>query len=116
MPVPLWTSKNSLYTDFHLFHNALRLQVGVDVRYLTKFYVPTYDAAAGLFYHQHETQVGNYIWGDFFINLQVKRASIYAKAGHVNALWETHPNYFLLPHYPGQKFGFFWGIVWHFFD
>ena len=116
MPVPLWTSKNSLYADFNLFRNAMRLQFGVDLRYLTSFYVPAYDPAGGLFYHQHETKVGNYIWGDVFINLQVRRASIYAKAGHVNALWESHPTYFLLPHYPGQKFGFFWGIVWNFFD
>ena len=60
--------------------------------------------------------MGGYLWGDLFINLQVKRASIYLKAGHINAIWETHPTYFLLPHYPGRRFGLYWGITWNFFD
>lgn len=113
--VPLWTSKNSLYGDFTLFGRALRMQVGADVRYFTAFHPNGYDPATGVFYMQ-DTEVGDYIWADVFLNLQVKRASIYLKAGHLNALWENRPRYFLLPHYPGQKFGLFWGLTWHFFD
>ena len=116
MPVPLWASKNSLYADFTLFNHQLRVQFGVDARYHTPYYAPTYDPYTGLFRHQQSTLVGGYLWGDVFLNLQVKRASIYVKAGHLNALWEDKPNYFLLPHYPGQRFGLFWGITWCFFD
>lgn len=115
MPAPLWASKNSLYADFHLFRRSVRAQIGADVRYHTAFHAPGYNYATGIFYHQDETTVGGYIWADVFINLNVKRASFYAKAGHLNALWDT-PDYFLLPHYPGQRFGLFWGITWHFFD
>ncbi len=115
LPLPLWTSKNSLYADFPLFSGALRLQVGTDLRCYTAFAPSQYDPATGLFYRQ-DTKTGNYLWADAFLNLQVKRVSIYLKGGHLNALWESHPNYFLLPHYPGQRFGFFWGITWHFFD
>ena len=116
MPVPLWASKNSFYADLHLFNRALRLQTGVDVRYHTPFLTSTYDPYTGLFYHQDQTEVGGYLWGDIFVNIQVKRASIYVKAGHLNALWESRPTYFLLPHYPGRDFGLFWGLTWHFFD
>lgn len=116
MPVPLWASKNSLYTDFTLFNRLLRVQAGVDVRYHTPYLAPSYDPATGLFLHQHDQMIGGYLWGDVFLNLQVKRASIYVKAGHLNALWEEEPRYFLLPHYPGQKFGLFWGLTWCFFD
>jgi len=116
MPVPLWASKNSLYADFTLFRRLLRVQTGVDVRYFTPFFAPAYDPATGLFMHQSSTTVGGYYWGDVFLNLQVKRASIYVKAGHLNALWEEKPEYFLLPHYPGQSFGIFWGLTWCFFD
>ncbi len=115
MPVPLWASKNSVYADFHLFHRTVRAQIGADLRYHTPFFAPNYDYATGIFYHQDETTVGGYLWGDLFININVKRASFYVKAGHLNALWDQ-PNYFLLPHYPGQRFGLFWGITWHFFD
>lgn len=116
MPVPLWTSKNSLYVDLFLFSRVMRLQTGIDLRYHTPFYTPAYDHFTGLFYHQNQTQVGGYLWGDVFINIHVKRASIYAKAGHLNALWESSPTYFLLPHYPGRSFALFWGLTWHFFD
>lgn len=116
MPLPLWTSKNSLYVDLKLFRRALRLQAGVDLRHHTPFFTPAYDYATGLFYHQHCQQVGRYLWGDLFVNIQVKRAGIYLKAGHLNALWESNPTYFLLPHYPGRSFGLFWGVNWHFFD
>lgn len=116
MPVPLWMTKNSLYADFPLFHCTLRAQIGIDARYHTPYHAPLYDPATGLFLHQDELTVGGYLWGDVFINLQVKRASIYLKAGHINALWETPATYFLLPHYPGQSFGLQWGLTWCFFD
>ena len=116
LPVPLWASKNSLYADFPLFHGTLRAQLGVDLRYHTAYHAPFYDPATGLFLQQDALTVGNYLWGDLFVTMQVKRASIYIKAGHLNALWENPATYFLLPHYPGQKFGLQWGLTWCFFD
>ena len=113
--VPLLASKNSLYADFSLFHNALRMQIGTDVRYFSRFAPDGYDPALGILYKQNG-EIGDYIWADAFINLQIKRASIYVKAGHFNALWDNHPRYFLLPHYPGSRFGLFWGMTWNFFD
>ncbi len=116
LPVPLWASKNSLYADFPMFHHTLQAQIGVDLRYHTPYHAPLYDPQTGLFLQQDALKVGGYLWGDLFINLQVKRASIYLKAGHLNALWENPATYFLLPHYPGQKFGLQWGLTWCFFD
>jgi hypothetical protein len=116
MPVPMFATKNSLYADVTLFRGALRAQLGVDIRYHTMFYSPNYDPYTGLFYHQRTARVGGYLWGDVFLNLQLKRASFYVKAGHLNALWEEERKYFLLPHYPGRGFAFFYGITWKFFD
>lgn len=116
LAVPLWATKNSLYVDMHLFNRALRMQFGVDVRFHTRFYASIYDVGSGLFMEQDEQEVGGYLWGDVFLNLQVKRATISVKAGHLNALWERQPSYLLLPHYPGQAFGLYWGLTWRFFD
>ncbi len=116
MPVPMFATKNSLYADVTLFRGALRAQLGVDIRYHTMFYSPNYDPYTGLFYHQRTARVGGYLWGDVFLNLQLKRASFYVKAGHLNALWEEERKYFHLPHYPGRGFAFFYGITWKFFD
>lgn len=114
--VPLFATKNSIYADVKIFKGALRAQFGIDLRYHTAFYADAYNPYTATFYRQNDFKVGNYIWGDIFINLQVKRASIFFKAGHLNALWEGHPNYYLLPHYPGNNFGFYYGMIWKFFD
>lgn len=115
LAVPRWASKNSVYADLTLFGKALRMQIGADIRCYTRFTPDGYHPGTGLFYQQ-DVETGNYWWGDLFLNLQVKRASIYLKAGHLNALWESNPQYFLLPHYPGRQFGLYWGLIWHFFD
>lgn len=116
MPVPIWATKNSLYADVRFFHKALRAQIGFDIRYHTKFTADCYSPELGIFYHQNETNIGNYVWADVFINLQIKQASIYLKLGHINSLIEQHPNYMLLPHYPGNRFGLMYGLTWKFFD
>ncbi len=113
--VPFFASKNSVYADFNLFHNALHTQVGVDLRYHTAYKADGYDPSLQTFYRQNDVEVGNYFWADFFINLQVKRASIYAKAAHLNSFIEDRA-YCILPHYPSKQFGFFFGITWKFFD
>ncbi|KWW31254.1 MAG: hypothetical protein AUK63_527 [bacterium P3] len=113
---PLWATKNSIYADFRLFHNAMRMQAGIDIRYHTPFFADAYNAPAGAFVRQRDIEVGNYLWGDLFVNMQVRKVTIFLKAGHLNALWETAPDYFLLPHYPGNKFGIYYGLTWQFFD
>ena len=118
--VPLFASKNSIYADFNLFHNALRAQIGVDLRYHTKFLCDAWNPVLGAFYRQNDVEVGNYLIADVWLTLQVKRATIYLRAGHVNAPIEKlagmQPNYFSLPHYPYEGFSLYWGLIWRFFD
>ncbi len=113
--VPLFASKNSIYSDFYLFNHVLHTQVGIDLRYHTLFKADTYDPTLGVFYRQNDAEVGNYIWADFFINLQIKRASIYAKAGHFNSYLEQQAHC-IIPGYPSKQFGFYFGLTWKFFD
>lgn len=113
--VPLLASKNSLYADFDLFHGALRTQAGADIRYHTPFKADGYDPSMGVFYRQNESEVGGYLYGDIFVNLQIKRASIYVKAGHLNSLFEQQ-SHCVLPHYPMRGFGVYYGLIWQFFD
>lgn len=116
LPVPLYATKNSLYADLHLFRRALRAQTGVDLRYHTRFYADGYNPVVGAFYHQSEVEIGNYLWVDAFVSIQVKRATIFLKALHVNAPIDFNPHYFLLPHCPGQDLAVYWGLEWKFFD
>ncbi len=113
--VPLFASKNSIYSDFYLFNHVLHTQVGIDLRYHTLFKADGYDPMLGVFYRQNETEVGNYLWADLFINLQIKRATIYAKAGHLNSYLEQQAHC-IIPGYPSKQFGFYFGLTWKFFD
>lgn len=114
--VPLYACKNSIYADFAMFRKTLRMQTGFDLRYHTLFYADGYAPALGAFYHQRQTQVGNYLWADFFLTIKIRQACIYAKVSHFDAPFEQQPSYFLLPHYPGEDFGIYYGLVWKFFD
>lgn len=116
LSVPLFASKNSLYADFSLFKNALQMQTGFDIRYHTKYFADGYNPALGMFYHQRTSDVGNYLWADFFVTLRIQRACIYAKVGHFNTPFEELHEYLLLPHYPGDDIGVYYGVIWKFFD
>ena len=114
--VPTFACKHSYFFDFTLFDKALSLQTGVDFRYHTSFYADAYNPAMAAFYRQNKIEVGNYIWIDIFASLQIKHATVFIKLYHINSIWEKNPNYFVIPHYPGQDFTLQWGVVWKFFD
>ncbi len=114
--LPLLELKQSLYVEFPLFKKVLLLQTGLDLNYNTKYYADAYSPALAAFYRQNEIELGNHVWLDVFISAQLKRAFLFAKFTHVNALFDSAPNYFMIPHYPTQDFGFRWGFVWKFFD
>lgn len=114
--VPLLASKNSLYADMKVFKNALHLQTGFDLRYHTKYYADTWNPVLGAFYRQDNVEVGNFLIADFWITLQVKRASIYGRVAHFNAPFAKNPTYFSLPHYPMEDLGVYWGVTWNFFN
>ncbi len=114
--LPVFAAKHSYFFDFTLFKKTLFLQTGIDIRYNTAFYADAYMPALAAFYRQNEVKIGNTLWLDAFVSLQVKHATIFIKLLHLNTLWETNPRYFYLPHYPGQDFTLQWGFVWRFFD
>ena len=118
--VPLFATKNSIYADMHIFHRTLHLQTGVDLRYHTRYRADGWNPVLAAWYRQDDVEVGDYLVADLWLTLQVKRASIYLKACHLNALIEDlagrKPTYFSLPHYPMEDFGLYWGVTWKFFD
>jgi hypothetical protein len=114
--VPTFACKHSYFVDFKMFKNAMAVQTGIDLRYNTAFYADAYNPAMAAFYRQNEVEIGNYLWADIFVSLQIKHATIFLKLLHINALWEKNPTYFMLSHYPGQDFTLQWGFVWKFFD
>lgn len=116
LPLPLFATKNSLYGDFKVFHDALQFQTGFDIRYHTRYHAPGYNPALGMFYHQDQVQVGNYPWIDLFVTLRIKQACVYLRATHINYFLNKERINFLLPHYPSEDLGLYFGVVWKFFN
>ncbi|GAF03063.1 putative porin [Saccharicrinis fermentans] len=114
-PLPDFAGLSSNYFDFYLAKRVLNVQIGMDVKYHTEYYTPTYMPATGQFYLQDKMKIGNYPFMDAFMNLQLKRARIFVKFDHFNQSLMDR-NYFLTVGYPYAPIRFKWGISWNFYD
>lgn len=116
IPVPLVAAYLSYYFEFNVVKNVLKMQVGIDGRYNTKYYAKGYNPATGQFYNQRDTEVGNYVYLDAFITAKWKRMRILLKLQHFNQdLWGRR-EYFTVAHYPLNPRIFKVGISWMFYD
>ncbi len=116
VPVPMVAAYLSYFYEFNVVKNVLRLQIGVDGRYNTKYYAPGWNPGTGQFYNQREKQLGDYIWMDVFVNAKWKRMRILLKFEHLNYDMFGARNYFTVLHYPTNARVFKIGISWNFYD
>lgn len=114
IPLPMFSVYSSNYFQNTLFE-VLFFQIGIDLRYNSSWYAPAYEPATQQFYIQRERQVGNYLFADAFVNLQLKRARMFFKMTHINqGLWGN--NYFHTISYPAGPRTFRFGVSWNFYD
>ena len=71
MPVPLVILQHRLYYHGTWFR-ALDTQIGVDVRYFTRYHAPVLCPATGMFATQQDVTVGNYPWMNIYANFYVR--------------------------------------------
>lgn len=115
-PVPLASAFLSYYYEFWVVRNVLRLQIGLDGRYNTKYYAPGYNPSLSAFYNQREDEVGGYPYVDAFVMGKWKRMRIFLKYQHVNKGLLGDGEYFSAAHYPLNPGMFKIGISWGFYD
>ena len=115
MPLPTLTLYNNLY--YHgTWVKVLDVQIGVDMRFFTKYYAPILNPALGQFCVQNEVQVGNYPVMNVYANFYVRklRLKLFAQYQHFNASF-MNKQYFEMPSYPMAPDMFRAGIAWHFY-
>jgi len=105
----------SNYYQFALFKKVLKLQIGFDLNYNSKYYIYSYIPATAVFNIQNEREIGNYPIIDIFLNMHLKRARIYIKLDHVNSGMMSN-DYFSFLHYPIYGRTLKIGISWNFYD
>ena len=110
----------SLYTNpYIIFHVAkvLRVELGVDMRYFTKYYAPDYAPFIQQFTvqdaSQPRTKIGHYPILNGYANFAIKRVRGYINVTHFN---QTTGNYFWAPRYPIDPFSIHFGISWNFYN
>ena len=115
LPLPALALYNNLY--YHdTWVKALDVQIGVDMRFFTKYYAPILNPALGQFCVQNREQVGNYPVMNVYANFYVKhiRLKLFAQYQHFNASF-MNKQYFAMPDYPMAPDMFRAGLSWHFY-
>lgn len=118
LPLPDLSAYANLYLKTKTSNDALRVELGADVRYFTKYAAPDYSPVIGQFYLQdpnRKIEIGGYPMVNVYANLQWKRTRIFVMMYHVNQ-GSGKSNYFLAPHYPINPKMFKIGISWNFYD
>ena len=115
MPLPTITLYNNLY--YHgTWVKVLDVQIGVDMRFFTKYYAPVLNPALGQFCIQNEVQVGNYPVLNVYANFYVRklRLKLFAQYQHLNESF-MNKQYLEMPSYPMSPDMFRAGLAWHFY-
>lgn len=118
LPLPQLSLYHNLYLQTALAKKVLNVQIGVDVRYFTKYYAPAYTPAIQQFHLQaadDQVEIGSYPIMSVYANLQLKRTRLFAMFYHVNQ-GMGNSNYFLSPHYPINPRLLKIGLSWNFYD
>lgn len=113
--VPDLYFRETLYSQFSLFNNAIRLQPGLSFTFLSKYQMPAYDPYANVFHRQTDGNYGGFPLIDAFVNVKIGRARFFFELEHFNYFLGS-TNYWAAPGYPLPDMQFRVGINWRFFN
>ena len=118
LPLPLLNVYSNLYLKF-VYAKVLKIQLGADVRYFSRYYAPDYAPALEQFFVQegeHKVEIGGYPFVNVYANFHLKQVRFYVMYYHVTQGLFENTNSFLAPHYPVNPRMFKLGLSWNFWD
>ena len=118
VPLPLAALNLRWYYQFNIVSaDIMKMQIGANVLWTTKWYAPGYSPALGQFHNQAKEQFGGgspYI--DAFINVQWKRATVFIKLVNANMGWPMDSaDYFSAAGFIRTQRAVKFGIWWPFY-
>ncbi len=116
LSLPIVSIYSSTYVDLVTKNKALRVQIGVDLRYDSKFYADNYRPSTMTFYNQRIEKQGNLLTATAFLNARISRCILFAKYEHFDYYLRNGGNYFSAYAYPIDPPLFRWGLRWSFFN
>ena len=114
LPLPTLALNLRYYLQFNIVDpKVLQMQIGINTRFTTKWYAPSYNPVSGTFALQTEQKYGEVPVTDIFINMQWKKCCIFLKYENAGRGWPSRAHdYFTANHYiqtaPALKLGISW--------
>ncbi len=112
--LPDFSARLVPYYDL-VISKVLFTQIGMDIRFNTKYYVDAYDPATGFFYLQTQQKYGDYPYMDAFANLKLKRTRVFFQYMNIGSQFLNRP-YFTALNYPMNRMTFRLGVAWSFYN
>lgn len=116
LAVPQLNAYTNLYLRFKIAR-VLKVDLGADARYFTKYKAQDYSPALGQYTVQDNgdanVKTGNYPIVNVYANMHLKQTRFFIMMSHVNA---SNGEYFLTPHYPINTRILRFGLSWNFFN
>ena len=115
MPLPLLALNLRYYFQFDVVKNVMKMQIGANGLFTTKWNAPSYNPVLGVFHNQDAEKFGGCPYIDAFVNVQWKRVSIFVKFVNVNMGWPNKSlDYFTASGYIASQRAVKFGITWPF--
>ena len=115
MPLPLLALNLRYYFQFDVVKNVMKMQVGLNGLFTTKWHAPSYNPVLGVFHNQNTREYGNCPYVDAFVNVQWKRVTVFVKAININMGWPCKDtDYFTAAGYIAPQRAIKFGIKWPF--
>lgn len=112
LPLPKLSVYSNVYIEAVLA-KVLKVQLGFDARYYSKYYAPGYNPLTVQFYNQKEVEIGNFPITSAYANLHLKKTRFFLMMYNVTG-GMGDSQYFSLPHYPVNPMTFKFGLSWDF--
>lgn len=117
LPLPLFNAYSNLNLQFRVAR-VLRTELGVDARFYTKYYAPTYSPIFGAYCLQDRGErfkLGSYPDVNAYAAFALPAVRFYIMASHLNySSGNGFP--FTAPHYPMNRMVVRLGLSWNFFN
>ena len=115
MPLPMLALNFRYYLQFNVVKNVMKMQIGANALYTTRWYAPAYNPVLGVFHNQNSEKYGNCPYIDIFVNIQWKRVSLFVKGVNINMGWPNKSaDYFTADGYIAPQRAVKFGITWPF--
>ncbi|MBQ0096967.1 MAG: putative porin [Bacteroidales bacterium] len=116
IPVPMLSLNLRYYFEFPVVKNVLKMQLGANGLFTTKWHMPGFNPNVGVFFNQTQETYGACPYIDVFLNMQWKRACIFIKCENINqGAPMDSKDYFTAHNYIHTQRCVKFGIYWPFY-